>query len=164
MKEFSEEFLHIQKHLRTVLLAVLVVGAALNSAYAQIARIPRMPDGKPNLTGLWQAITMANWNIEDHSAQDGPFFQLGAIGAIPPGQGIVEGGAIPYKPEALKKRNENFANRLKLDPEVKCYMPGLPRGTYLPYPFQIIQPQKDVMFAYTFSELSESVELRIARL
>ena len=87
-----------------------------------------MPDGKPNLTGLWQAITTADWNVEDHSAQAGPFFQLGAIGAIPPGQSIVEGGSIPYKPEALIKRNENFANRLKLDPEIKCYMPGLPRA------------------------------------
>ena len=62
-----------------------------------------MPDGKPNLTGLWQAITTADWNVEDHSAQAGPFFQLGATGAIPPGQSIVEGGSIPYKPEALAK-------------------------------------------------------------
>src|ERR1700677_1310604 len=65
------------------------------------ARIPRMADGKPNLTGLWQTIGTADWDIEDHSAAAGPFYQLGAIGAIPPGQGIVDGGEIPYKPVAL---------------------------------------------------------------
>src|SRR6516162_8284913 len=96
--------------------------------------IPRMPDGKPNLNGLWQAMTTAYWDLEDHSAQPGPVLQLGAIGSIPAGYGVVEGGAIPYKPEALAKKKENFANRLKLDPEVMCYLPGVPRATYMPYP------------------------------
>ena len=96
--------------------------------------ILRMPGGKPNLNGLWQAMTTAYWDLEDHSAQPGPVLQLGAIGAIPAGGGIVEGGAIPYKPEALAKRKENFANRLKLDPEVKCYLPGVPRATYMAVP------------------------------
>src|SRR5271157_2083062 len=73
-------------------------------------RIPRMSDGKPNLTGLWQATGTADWDIEDHSAAAGPFYQLGAIGAIPPGQGIVEGGEIPYKPAALEQKKKNFAN------------------------------------------------------
>src|SRR5580700_6204377 len=106
-------------------------------------KIPRMTDGKPNLTGLWQALGTADWDIQDHSAQAGPFFQMGAIGAIPPGQGIVEGAEIPYKPAALEQKKANFANRFKQDPEVKCYMPGVPRAAYLPYPFQIIQSQKD---------------------
>jgi hypothetical protein len=122
-----------------------------------------MPDGRPNLTGLWQAITTAYWNIEDHSAQPGPFFQLGAIGAIPPGQSIVDGDSIPYKPEALARRNENFAGRMKLDPEIKCYMPGLPRATYLPYPFQIIQSQKDIMFAYEYATTNRVVNMGAAK-
>ena len=91
--------------------------------------IPRMPDGKPNFTGLWQAITTAYWNIEDHSAAPSPVVQLGATGAIPPGLGIVEGGSVPYKPEALAQKQKNLANRLKDDPEAKCYMPGVPRAT-----------------------------------
>ncbi len=78
-------------------------------------RIPRMPDGKPNLTGLWQALGTAYWDIQDHIAQPGPFFQLGAIGAIPPGQGIVEGNEIPYQPWAGQKKKDNFVNRLTLD-------------------------------------------------
>src|SRR5258708_40332272 len=102
---------------------LLIAAAAYAPGQTAAARIPRMTDGKPNFTGLWQAMTTAYWDIEDHSAQAAPFFQLGAIGAEPPGEGIVEGGAIPYKPEALAKKKENFANRMKLDPEIKCYMP-----------------------------------------
>jgi hypothetical protein len=123
------------------------------------ARIPRMADGKPNFTGLWQTIGTADWDIADHSAAAGPFFQLGAIGATPPGQGIVEGGQIPYKPAALEQKNKNFANRLKDDPEVKCYMPGVPRAAYLPYPFQIIQSQKDVLFAYEYATTNRLINM-----
>src|SRR5215510_14221686 len=68
------------------------------------ANIPRMPDGKPNFTGLWQALGTADWDIRDHSAQAGPFFQLGAVGAMPAGQGIVDGGEIPYTPAAAAKQ------------------------------------------------------------
>jgi len=127
---------------------LLLAAAAHLHGQTATPRVPRMTDGKPNLTGLWQTMTTANWDIEDHSAQAGPVFQLGATGAEPPGEGIVEGGAIPFKPEALAKRKQNYVNRLKLDPEVKYYMPGLPRATYMPYPFQIVQSQKDILFAY----------------
>lgn len=151
--------MHILRDWKWLLSALLVLLLSAVSASAQGTRIPRMPDGKPNLTGLWQATTTAYWNVEDHSAQAGPLPQLGAIGAIPPGMSIVEGGSIPYKPESLEKRNENSANRLKLDPEVKCYMPGLPRATYLPYPFQIIQSQKDVMFAYEYATTNRVVNM-----
>jgi hypothetical protein len=68
--------------------------------------------------------------------------------ATPPSLGVVEGGAIPYLPAALAKKKENFANRAKLDPENKCYMGGIPRATYMPYPFQVIQGPKTIMFAY----------------
>ena len=122
-----------------------------STVYGQAARpnpnVPRMKDGKPNLTGLWQALGTAYWDIRDHSAQQGPFYQLGAIGATPAGTGIVEGGEIPYRPEAAAKQKENFKNRLTLDPEIKCYMPGVPRGTYMPFPFQIIQSQGDIAIA-----------------
>jgi hypothetical protein len=121
--------------------------------------IPRMPDGKPNLTGLWQALGTAYWDIRDHSAAAGPFFQLGATGAMPAGQGIVEGGDIPYKPEAAAKQKENLKNRLQLDPEVKCYMPGVPRGAYLPFPFQIIQSQRDVAIAYEYATANRVINM-----
>jgi hypothetical protein len=115
------------------------------------AQVPRTSDGKPNLTGLWQTLSTADWDIQDHASQAGPFFQLGAIGAEPPGQGIVEGNEIPYLPGALATKKQNYENRYKLDPVIKCYMPGVPRATYVPFPFQIVQSQKDILIAYEFA-------------
>src|ERR1700732_1232662 len=123
------------------------------------SQMPRMPDGKPNFTGLWQALGTANWDIRDHSAQPGPFIQLGAAGAMPAGQGIVEGGEIPYTPAASAKQKENFQNRMKLDPEIKCYMPGIPRANYMPFPFQITQSQRDIAFAYEFATSNRVVNM-----
>jgi len=129
------------------------------AAQSRAAGTPRMPDGKPNFTGLWQSLSSADWDLEDHSAQAGPFYQLGALGAIPPGQSVVESGQIPYLPAAMAQRKENAANRWKADPEVKCYMPGIPRATYLPYPFQIIQSQKDILFAYEYATTNRVVNM-----
>jgi hypothetical protein len=103
------------------------------------------------LNGIWQALNEANWDLEPHAAAQGPVYALGAQFSIVPGIGVVDGGTIPYKPEALAKKKENFANRLKADPEIKCYMGGVPRSTYMPYPFQIIQGKDTVMMAYTFA-------------
>jgi hypothetical protein len=131
--------------------AALAFGATLATAQAPGYKAPRAPDGRPNLNGIWQAMNTAYWDIEAHSAAPSPVLELGASGAIPAGLGVVEGGALPYRPEALAKRNENRANRLKLDPEVKCYLPGVPRATYMPFPFQIIQSQKHVMLVYEYA-------------
>ena len=126
-------------------------------------QIPRMPGGKPNLTGLWQALGTANWDIRDHSAQAGSFFQLGATGAMPAGQGIVEGGEIPYTPAAAAKQKENLQNRMKLDPEIMCFMPGIPRAHYMPFPFQIIQSQQDIAFAYEYATANRVVNMGKAK-
>jgi hypothetical protein len=123
------------------------------------SQIPRLPDGKPNFTGLWEALGTANWDIRDHSAQPGPFVQLGATGAMPAGQGIVEGGDIPYTPAAAAKQKENFQNRMKLDPEIKCYMPGIPRANYMPFPFQIVESQRDIAFAYEYATSNRVVNM-----
>jgi hypothetical protein len=141
---------------------VLITGWVVSlAAYAQNASpIPRMPDGKPNLNGIWQAMTTAYWDLEDHPAQPGALVQMGAmgaIGAVPAGYGVVEGGTIPYKPEALAKKKQNFANRMKLDPEVKCYMPGVPRATYMPYPFQIVQSTGDILFSYSYDSATRVI-------
>jgi hypothetical protein len=127
--------------------AVVLIPAAGQTAY----RAPRTADGKPNLNGIWQAMNTANWDLQGHAASAGPLFQLGAAGAVPPGLGVVEGEEIPYLPAALAKKKENFENRMKLDPEIKCYMPGVPRATYQPFPFQIVQSQNTIMFAYEFA-------------
>jgi hypothetical protein len=112
------------------------------------------------LKGIYQAINTAYWNLEDHSASDlKQFWQLGAIAAIPPGQSVVEGGTIPYLPAALKKRAENQAGWPKTDPEAKCYMGGIPRSTYMPYPFQIVQGQKDILFVYEYASSNRIVHM-----
>ncbi len=119
--------------------------------------LPRL-EGKPNLTGLWQAVTEAHWDIEPHEARPGPM-QFGALFSEPGGVGIVEGGKIPYQPSALAKRQENFGKRWANDPEVKCYMPGLPRATYMPYPFQIIQGDRKILIGYAFASASRVIPL-----
>jgi hypothetical protein len=96
-------------------------------------------------------MNMAYWDLEGHAAAAGPMFQLGAAYAVPPGMGVVDGEEIPYLSAALAKKKDNFANRLKLDPEIKCYMPGVPRATYMPYPFQILQSQKNILISYEFA-------------
>jgi hypothetical protein len=118
----------------------------------------RTGDGKPNFNGVWQAINTANWDLEDHPAAAG-VPELGAIGATPPGQGVVEGGDIPYQPAAAKKKQENAKSRPGGDPEAKCYQPGVPRATYIPYPFQIVQGPNKIMFVYGFAEANRTVHM-----
>src|SRR5690349_16592398 len=120
------------------------------SAIAQ-QKFARTADGKPDLNGIWQAMGSAHWNLEPHNAEAGPIVAMGALGAIPGGLGVVEGGRIPYKPEALKIRDENKAHWLERDPVVKCYLPGVPRATYLPHPFQIFQQPKSMLITYEFA-------------
>jgi hypothetical protein len=130
------------------------------SGQTAASRIPRMPDGHPNLNGIWQAMNTANWDLEAHAAQGPIMYQMGAIGSEPPGISVVEGGTIPYLPAALAKRKENYAKRGTEDPELKCYLPGVPRATYLPYPFQIFQSAKYMAIAYQFDSAFRNVALK----
>jgi hypothetical protein len=134
-------------------LAIAMPAAAQTAAY----RAPRAADGHADLGGIWQAINSANWDLEDHSAQPGTMWQTGSIDAEPAGQSVVEGGSIPYKPEKLAKKKDNFANRRTNDPEAKCYMPGVPRANYMPYPFQIIQSPKGILMVYEFASANRFV-------
>jgi hypothetical protein len=133
----------------TALLLALAAGTSAGQTTPYIA--PRTKDGRPNLNGVWQALNEANWNIESHSAGPAALDALGAIGAVPPGQGVVEGGEIPYQPWAVAKRNDNFKARMTADPEIKCYLPGVPRANYMAHPFQIIQSQEHVMLLYQYA-------------
>lgn len=162
---------------RATIAAVIAAGLMLGTAAETLAqaaggrtastpyRAPRGPGGKPDLNGVWQVMNTANWDIEPHAARSalatrpGPFgpvpakavVALGAVGAVPAGPGVVEGGTIPYKPEALAKRNENREKYLERDPEVKCYLPGVPRANYMGFPFQIFHSDKGMLFAYEYA-------------
>ncbi len=137
----------------TAALAGVAFGLLPGAAVAQETgyTAPRTADGTPDLNGIWQALNNAHWNVEPHSADFSPVRELGALGAVPGGLGVVEGGTIPYTPEALEQRDDNFANRLERDPAIKCYLPGTPRATYMPYPFQIIQSRSHIMIIHEFA-------------
>ena len=123
---------------------------------------PRRVGGHPNLNGIWQAMNSAHWNLEGHAAsQLKDFWRLGATSApIPAGQSVVKEGKIPYLPEALARRDENRAGWPKTDPEAACYLPGIPRATYLPHPFQIVQGDDDILFVYSFANANRAVHMK----
>lgn len=138
----------------SVNILVSVVGLFfLVSGVASGQEIARTPDGKPDLSGIWQAITAAHFDVEPHAASEGPHPGLmGAISAVPASLGVVEGGKIPYTEQALRVRDENRLSGIDSDPLTKCYMPGVPRANYLPFPFQIVQSEEVILIAYEFAE------------
>lgn len=136
--------------------------------------IPRLPNGKPDFNGVWQVLNTANYDIEPHAARaslqlrEGPngllfpaeeIIKLGTVASVPAGKGVIEGDNIPYQEWALKKRDENRANYLALDPEIKCYLPGVPRATYMPFPLQIIQSDKSFFIAYEYAGATRNIFL-----
>jgi hypothetical protein len=117
--------------------APLALGAQTRGAYTP----PKTADGQPDISGFWQVANTAAWDIQDHGASLG----------VPAGKGVVEGNEIPYRPEALAKKQQNYANRATADPEAKCYLPGVPRITYMPFPFQILQTRNQVNILYEYN-------------
>ena len=120
--------------------------------------IPRHYDGAPDINGVWQAINTAHWNLEDHNAAGGPS-EYGTLTTMPPGQGVVVGGEIPYQDWARQQQRKNFENRWREDPEAKCYLPGVPRATYMPFPFQILQGTTHIMIVYGFAEANRTIHM-----
>jgi hypothetical protein len=130
------------------------------------------------LSGVWQVNNEANWDLQPHAARAGavtqrgiypyayaevpaaPVLALGAAAIVPGSLGVVQGdGQIPYTPAAAMKKAENAANWIDRDPELKCYLPGIPRSTYMPYPFQIVQSAAKIQMIYTFSNAARTVHL-----
>ena len=148
----------------TITLPVLVFLATLTAGNSIIAQEignyepEKTWDGNPDINGIWQAIGTAHWDLQDHEASAG-LPVMGAIGSVPPGQGVVIGGEIPYQEWALGKKQENWTNRLAADPETKCYLPGVPRATYLPHPFQVLQGTDKIMIVYGFAEANRTIHM-----
>jgi hypothetical protein len=154
--------------------AVLAMAAMPAIAQTPGYRAPRTAEGKPDFNGIWQALNEANYDIEAHEARPamavrpGPYgpvpaaavLAFGAAGAVPPGLGVVDGGEIPYKAEALAKKKENQEHWLERDPEIKCYLPGVPRATYMPYPFQILQSASAFVMVYEYAGAVRNVFLK----
>src|SRR5579863_105551 len=160
------------------LAAIRMTGQSARTSQAtppvQANRSPKTPDGKPNLNGIWQVTSTANWDLLAHTmrpavAQRGvyadvpvlaaPVLALGSVGGVPPGPGVVEGNVIPYKPEAAAQKKDNAEHWLDRDPEVRCYMPGIPRAMYMPYPFQITQGTNKIEMSFEFAGASRTIHL-----
>lgn len=153
--------------------AISFVVAPVSGQQSSAYRAPRAADGHPDLNGIWQAMNEANWDIEMHMARPAlqvrpgpygpvpapPVLALGAVGSVPPGVGVVEGD-IPYKPEALAQRNKNRENWVTSDPEIKCYLPGVPRATYMPQPFQIFHSNSAIFIAYQYAGAVRNIYLK----
>jgi hypothetical protein len=166
----------------TILVTAVVTALATVSltrvASGQATRSARTTDGKPNLSGVWQVNNEANWDLQTHAARAGavtqrgiypyayaevpaaPVLALGAAAIVPGSLGVVQGdGQIPYTPAAAMRKAENGANWIDRDPELKCYLPGIPRATYMPYPFQIVQSPTKIQMIYTFSNAARTIHL-----
>ena len=160
--------------MRISLLIVMASAVMPLASQTTMYRAPRTSGGKPDLNGIWQSLNEANYDLESHSARaamalrpgpDGPVpsasvLALGAVGAVPPSLGVVEGGEIPYKPEALIKKKENQENWLSRDPEIKCFLPGVPRATYIPQPFKILQSASQIFIAYQYAGAARNIYLK----
>ena len=155
-----------------MVLAFLLAGLPVRGQSSDQA-LPRLPSGRPNLNGIWQALNSANYDIERHVARpamalrEGPHgplpatqvLALGAVGAVPGSMGVVEGGTIPYTTAALVKKKENQEHWIERDPEIRCYLPGVPRATYMPFPFQIFQNEKSIFIAYEYAGATRDIFL-----
>jgi hypothetical protein len=153
--------------------ALLVAGTSVMAQQASAKTAAKAParttapatiGGHPNINGVWQALSGADFGLEPHSAQTSPGpkseRELGALAAIPASLGVVEGGVIPYKPEAKKQRDANMAAGPMKDPEANCYLPGIPRATYVTnMPFQIIQGGGDILMAYEYDSANRVIQM-----
>ena len=171
-------------NLSTALITSVMIGAAFyffeirttgqEGAAKQTTSPARLSKRHPDLNGIWLASTTANWDLLAHPMRPAveqpgvypdvpvlaaPVLALGSVGGVPPGPGVVEGNLIPYKPEAAAKKKDNAEHWLDRDPEVRCYMPGIPRAMYMPYPFQITQGTNKIEMSFEFAGASRTIHL-----
>ena len=162
-------------------IAVVAVGAAISLSVSRTAgqgsRPARIGDS-PNFSGIWQANNEAHWDLQAHAARPAmvtqpgvypyayarvpaaPVLALGAAGGVPGSIGVVQGDKqIPYLPEALAIKNENVEHWIDRDPELKCYLPGIPRAMYMPYPFEITQSTNKIHMSYEFANAARTIHL-----
>jgi hypothetical protein len=168
-----------------VILGVLGSSETLLRAQTEDYRAPRTVDGRPDLNGVWQALNTAHFDLEAHAARPALALMpappraeppglgratpvelpapevraLGAVGGVPAGEGVVVGGEIPYQPWAAAQKAENAKHWLERDPEIKCYMPGVPRATYMPYPLRILQGTDTILIAYEFAGTTRTIHM-----
>ena len=132
-----------------IVLAIASIAVPPPAATGQTSTLPRAADGKPDLSGIWQAVTTANWNILAHPAEQD----------VPAGLGIVEGDEIPYQPWAAAQQRQNVVNRATADPERKCFLPGVPRIMYMPFPFHIFQTPNHIAMVFEYVHAVRRIDM-----
>ena len=137
----------MNRRVTTIAAVALSVWWQAAAAQTRVAEVPRTADGKPDFSGVWQVLNTAAWDIQDHQADAG----------VPPGAGVVIGGDIPYQPWALEQKKQNYANRHTEDTDAKCFLPGVPRLTYMPYPFRIVQTPQKLTFLHEYIHVTRHV-------
>lgn len=154
-----------------------VISVSVTQTAGQVSRPARI-GARPNFSGIWQANNEAHWDLQAHDARPGavtqpgvypyeyarvpaaPVVALGAAGGVPASLGVVQGdGQIPYTPEALAIKKENADHWIDRDPELKCYLPGIPRAMYMPYPFEITQSTNKIHMAFAFASTARTIHL-----
>ncbi|MBO9581127.1 MAG: hypothetical protein J7498_09580 [Sphingobium sp.] len=134
-----------RKHLLS-LAALMLLAAGPQAAYSQKVKaakadnIPRLANGRPDFSGIWQTLSEADYDLEPHAGRRD----------APPGPGVVDGSELPYKPDARAQKERNFAVRATDDPRLHCYILGVPRSVYYPAPFQIFQRDRDLTLVHQF--------------
>ena len=118
---------------------------AQRSAPAAVLR--RLPDGRPDLQGLWMKSAGGFQGLFIGSL-DGTNLAAGGRGGrgAGGGRGAVAPPRYEYTPEAEAERNDRVRRGYE-DPEARCHLPGVPRALDQPaglYPVQIIQDEKYV--------------------
>ena len=162
----------------TAVVTAVVSISLTRSAVGQPSQTAWLADGRPDFSGVWQANNEAHWDLQAHEARPGavtqagvypyafarvpaaPVLALGAAGGVPGSMGVVLGdGQIPYTLDAAAVKQENSEHWIDRNPELKCYLPGIPRAMYMPYPFQIVQSTYKIQMAYTFTQAARTIHL-----
>ena len=159
--------------MKKIFYLLIFLTLTVSGVIAEESDLPKGPLGKPDLNGVWQVLNSANYNLEAHAASaslamvEGPIVPvphpstvlLGAVGSVSAGLGMVDGGTVPYKTKALKQRDENIEHWLDKYSEIKCYLPVIPRPTYMHLLFQIFHCEKSFYFAYEYAGANRNIYL-----
>lgn len=125
--------------------------------------IPRMPDGKPDLTGVWQGGSTQRGNWEETNTGTG----VGGSGRDASAPVVLSSNdrpagreGAPYQPWAAQKVLEAFNRRGIDDPTAKCLPAGIPRTIMLGlFPQQIVQTPTQIVMLYEYMNVFRVIPL-----
>src|SRR5215831_7924960 len=147
----------------TLLPMGLQAQTATRKAASSRSAIPRMPDGKPDLTGVWQGGSTQRGSWEEANTGTG----VGGSGRDPAAPVAASSNdrpagreGAPYQPWAAQKVLEAFNRRGIDDPTALCLPAGLPRTVMLGlFPQQIVQTSTQIIMLYEYMNVFRVIPL-----